>query len=299
MVNLQSERLKGVFALFGAALIYASFGLLIRTMEKMYGDYSQVAIRFALAFVVIYFLNKFRRGTQLAQLDRASKLKSLILGLTFGAVVLFFTLSVTNTKIANTVFVFYGTSMISSLLIGTFALKEKLSVQKVIALVVAFVGLVMYSNAILTLSFGIITGVIAGFFDGISNAIRKTLQGIDRRSILQFQFFGSALLASIAMFFSSEPLIKNVSLLPVLVTVVFALLQIKLGDWLLYGFQRFDVNTGTIILATELLFASLVGLLFFRETLSQKELLGGILIFAASITSAIEFKSRKLMPKTV
>ncbi len=291
MFKFQSERLKGAFALFGAAIIYSSFGLFIRSMEAMYGDYSQVTARFLLAFIFIYFLNKVRGS---AAVDRASKWKAFILGLTFGAVVIFFTLSVTNTKIANTIFVFYAASMIVSFLIGTLALREKLTLQKILTLAIALLGLLMYSNTILALSFGIIMGILSGCFDGVSNAIRKTLQGVNRQGVLQYQFLGSALLAFVAMSLSSsQPLIKTVSIIPILVTILFALLQIKLGDWLLYGFQRFDVNTGTVILATELFFASLIGLLFFGEILSMKEALGGLLIFTASVISAIDFKFKQ------
>jgi len=70
--------------------------------------------------------------------------------------------------------------------------------------------------------------------------------------------------------------------------LVFALLQISLGNLLLYGFQHFDVNVGTVILATELFFASLIGLIFFREIPSTHEIIGGCFIFVASILSAVD-----------
>ena len=252
-----SEKFKGASALFGAALIYALFGLLIREMAKMYGDYSQVAVRFVLAFVLIFILNRFFKKT--TKLARSELIKSIILGLIFAFAVVFFTISITQTKIANTVFLLYAMGMITSLLIGTALLKEKLTSQKILAIVIALVGLAMYSNVILVLNVGIITGILSGFFDGVSNSIRKTLKGADRNNVLQWQFFASAFLASTVTLFASEPIIKDVGILPIIVTVIFVLLQIKLGDLLLYGFQHFDVNTGTIILATELFFASLIG----------------------------------------
>lgn len=40
-------------ALLGAAIIYASFGLLIRILSEMYGDFAQVTARFLLAAAIM------------------------------------------------------------------------------------------------------------------------------------------------------------------------------------------------------------------------------------------------------
>lgn len=288
MLQFLSDKFKGALALFGSAFIYASFGLLIREMAKMYGAYSQVAARFILAFIFILVLNRLCRNT--TKVSRRNFFKAVILGCFFIIAVIFFTLSVTQTKIANSVFLLYVTSMIVSLIIGTLLFKEKFTTQKVFALVVALAGLFMYSNAIFALSTGIITGILSGVFDGLANALRKTLKGIDRAMVLQHQFLGGGLLAILVMLFMTEPIIKEITLWPILVTIIFALLQIKLGNWLLYGFQHFDVNIGTVILATEIFFASLIGFIFFKETLLLNEAIGGLLIFIASVISVVELK---------
>ena len=92
------------------------------------------------------------------------------------------------------------------------------------------------------------------------------------------------------MLVSGESAIKDVSTLPIVVGIIFGLLQIGLGNLLLYGFQHFDVNVGTIILACELAFAAILGWIFLSESPSSSELLGGVFIFMASIFSAVNFK---------
>lgn len=89
---------------------------------------------------------------------------------------------------------------------------------------------------------------------------------------------------------SGEIIIKEVTLLPIIVGIIFGLLQIGLGNLLLYGFQHFDVNVGTVILACELIFAAILGWVFLSETPTGNELLGGMLIFVASIISTVDFK---------
>ena len=285
---MNSDKVKGASALFTSAFIYSTFGILIRQMALMFGDSAQTAVRFGVAFVFIFILNFIRK--QSINLPKKAILKACLLGLSFGCVVLLFTISVNNTKIANSVFLLYAGSMISSLAIGTILLKEKLTTIKIVAILIAFLGLYMYSDAILVMSVGIIAGIVSGLFDGISNAIRKTLKGLNRNAILTYQFAFSSLLAALAMLVMGEVILKQILPLSILAVIIFAFLQIGLGNLLLYGFQHFDVNVGTVILATELFFASILGFLLFKEIPTSREILGGMLIFTASIISTVDLK---------
>lgn len=84
---------------------------------------------------------------------------------------------------------------------------------------------------------------------------------------------------------------------PIVAGLIFAALLVGLGNLLLYGFQHFDVNVGTVILATELFFASLFGWVFFREVAAPNELIGGAVIFLASILSAVDLSALKKWAK--
>ena len=101
-----------------------------------------------------------------------------MLGFAFCGILLLFTISVNNTKIANSVFLLYSGSIISSLLIGTFVLKEKLTSIKIIAIILSLVGLAMYSNAITSLSVGVITAVLAGLIEGGCKRAAQNSQGL-------------------------------------------------------------------------------------------------------------------------
>jgi len=233
---MNSDKIKGASALFTSAFVYSTFGILIRQMALMFGDSAQTAVRFSVAFVFILILNFIRK--QSMSLPKAALLKASLLGITFGCVVLLFTISVNNTKIANSVFLLYAGSIISSLVVGTLWLKEKLTPVKIIAIITAFIGLYMYSDAILIMSIGIIAGLISGVFDGISNALRKTLRSLNRNTVLTYQFAFSSLFAALAMLLSGEVILKVILPLSMVAVTVFALLQIGLGNLLLYGFQH-------------------------------------------------------------
>jgi drug/metabolite transporter (DMT)-like permease len=283
---LKTEKFKGALALLAGAFLYATFALLIRELSKLFGDSAQVAARFLLAALIITVINLVAH--KIVKLPRKELIKNAALGVAFTFVVLFFTISANETKVINTVVTCYAGSILASLVIGTTMLKEKLTINKLLAIAFALTGLFMYADAILALSIGIITGLASGLFDGVSNALRKTLKTSDRNVVLMYQFGIGSIFGLILLLFSGGDIIREVSLVPVLATILFAVLLLCLGNLLLYGFQHFDVNVGTIILALELVFVLALGYLFLQESPSGKELAGGALIFAASVITVLE-----------
>lgn len=279
---------KGFYALTGAAFIYATFGVIIRFLSPAFGDNFQVLARFFVAAAIISVFNIITGKA--SRLAGKTILRISALGIAFVSVVLLFTYSINNTKIANTVFLLYAGSLTSSFLIGTYIFKEKVTINKAAAIVLALFGIAMFANAFLALSIGVIAGLASGILDGIQNSLRKTLKGVDRNLVLQYSFAAGSAFAALVTFISREQMIKSISALPIIVIFFYAVLLLVMGNLLLYGFQHFDVNVGTVILSMEFLFAALLGLILFREVPTVKEMIGGGLIFVASILSGIDSK---------
>lgn len=289
--------IKGAGALLGAAFIYAAFGPLIREMSSMFSDNAQVAFRFTLAFIILGIVALFFKRPQ--RLRGRTLAKAALLGVAFCGVVILFTIAVNTTKLGNSVFLLYAGSILTSLLIGTLILKEKLTPVKIAAIVLALIGLAMYSAAFLALSLGVVAATLSGVLDGVSNGVRKTLKGVDRGSVLLYQYAFGAGMALLVLTFAPHDAIRTVSIWPLVVGVLFALAIIGVGNLLLYGFQHFDVNVGTVILAAELFFATLLGWIFFHEIPARNEVIGGLLIFMASILSAVDVSVFKKQQKII
>ena len=292
MTSKLSDRAKGGLALFGASAIYASFGPLIRVLSEMLGDYTQVAARMGLAFVFLLLVAvsfKLIRKLTLKQIGY-----SVLLGLISIGIVASFTMAVIEVKIATAVFLLYAASMTSSLILGTIFFKESIGIQKIIALVLAFIGLWLFGDVLIALTFGVLAALFSGVCEGFGNVVRKKLKGVDKTTVLLFQFFVSAVGALLLALVFAEPMVKEISTGPIIALIVFALLQLGLNNLLLFGFQHFDVNIGTVILSLELFFAAILGYFIFGEALALNELLGGIAIFIASVVSAWEFKQKQI-----
>jgi drug/metabolite transporter (DMT)-like permease len=75
-----------------------------------------------------------------------------------------------------------------------------------------------------------------------------------------------------------------------MITVIFALVLIAGGNLILYGFQHFDVNIGTVITSTELIFGSLIGYIFYKEVPTLVETIGGVIILSGAIVAGVNFK---------
>jgi drug/metabolite transporter (DMT)-like permease len=180
--------------------------------------------------------------------------------------------------------------MISSFLLGTFLLKEKVGGQKILAIVLALGGLSFYSNDLIAINLGIIFGVLAGIFDGISNVFRRKLAGVNRNAVIRVQYAVGTIFTGLITLLSGDQILKDVNTRGAVATIIFSIILIAAANLLLYGYQHFDVNIGTVIMSIELVFGALLGFLFYQEVPKSHELLGGTLIFAGSVISSIDLR---------
>lgn len=295
MENIQHlKQYKGVAALFTCSAVYASFGPLVRILSEMFGTYAQVAARMGLAFVFLLTLALVFKKIQ--PLSKKQIVTSIILGIVSTSIIVFFTIAITEIKIATTIFLLYAASIFSSLLIGTFIFKEKLGAQKIIAIILAFFGLYtfMSSSIALGLGFGTVAAILSGVSEGIGNGIRKGLTGADKTTVTLIQFLVITICSSFLIVLFNETAVRTISTEAIIALVSFSALQLVLNYLLLYGFQNFDVNIGTVILSLELFFAAILGFVFFGESITGTEIIGGLIVFLASIISAWKFKEKSL-----
>ena len=266
-----------------AALLYASSGVLVRVLGHMWGDKAQVAIRFLLVSIMLVIHRLVRSNKP--QFNRQQVANSLFLGIAFSGVVLFFTASIQKTSIANAMFTFYAGTMISSFIFGSLFFKETVTKRKIIAILMALAGLAMYSGAIYAGTIGVILGVLAGISDGFGNIFRKKLKGADHLEVLRIQFIVGTIFCSMVMLASGEKIIKHASLSVSLATILFSVVILIAALLVLYGFQHFDINIGTVILSSEIVSAALLAYIFYGEVPAINETIGGLFILAAAIAS--------------
>lgn len=280
----------GSEALLGAAFLFALTNVLVREMATMWGDQAQVAARFALVWIILIGFAHFK-GTK-THIPRSKKLSAILYSLFAASAILFFTLSVQMTTIANTLFTSNATELFVAFLLGTILLKEKLNTRKFIAIGLAVAGLAFYSDSILVGSAGIVFGMLGGATTALCNLLAKKLKGVDLSVIMRMQFgLGTLFMVALTLLFSPNDIIRIVSIEAIIATILFALILIAATRLVLYGFQHSDINIASVILSSQLAFGALLGFLVYQELLATHEMISGLLILGAAIIGGMSQKA--------
>jgi drug/metabolite transporter (DMT)-like permease len=285
-MNKRKYATTGVEALFLAAFFYAGTNALVRYMSPMWGDQAQVFARFAVAGLILLIINRFRKEKVKGTLKGKTEF-AIALSLLQSLAILFYTLAVIKTSIANMLFVSFATTMIVQFLLGTIVLREKVSRSKIIAIVLSLIGLALYSHSLISGNTGILFSVLAGIVGAFANLMNKKLADADRWAVLEVQYcLGAIFLFGITLALGGD-FIRIVSLGGILITIVFAITILIASYLLLYGYKRVDVNIGTVISSTELVFGVVLGLLLFSELPNIWEMISGVFITTGAVVGAL------------
>lgn len=279
--------LGGTEALLGAAFLFAATNVLVREMADMWGDQAQVAARFALVWLILVVFAHIKKGTK-SVIPRSKIMIAMGYSIIAAIGILFFTLSVQKTTIANTLFTSNATELFVAFFLGTLLLKEKLTIRKLFAIGLALAGLVLYSDSILVGSAGIIFGLLGGATTALSNLLAKKLKGVDLSAIMRMQFgLGTMFMIVLTLLFSPHDIIRTISVEGIVATILFALILIAATRLVLYGFQHSDINIASVILSSQLAFGVLLGFFVYQELLAINEIVSGLLILCAAIVGGI------------
>jgi drug/metabolite transporter (DMT)-like permease len=284
--------LGGSQALLAAAFLFALTNVLVREMSTMWGDQAQVAVRFALVWMLLVIFTRFKK-TARTTIPRSQKANAIIYSIVAATAILFFTLSVQATTIANTLFTSNATELFVAFLLGSLLLHEKVSARKLVAIALAVIGLFLYSGSFIVGSAGIIFGLLAGGTTALCNLYAKRLKGVDLGAIMRMQFgLGAVFMIGLTVLFSPDDIIRTVSFQGIAATILFALILIAATRLVLYGFQHSDINIATVMLSTQLAFGALLGFFIYQELLAPNEIVSGILILCAAIVGGVTKKPK-------
>lgn len=286
--------MNGVISLLGAALFYSVVGVLIRSLDSAFGVYTQVGVRaLALVLMVLVWLVLTARKVKLSR-----ETLPLLIGMTLCAYVstVLFTRSVVMIQASNALFFLYGSGYITALILGVYVFGERFGGLKLTGTIFALMGLSMVAGLSLpvNVSAGMLAALGGGVFFGLTNMFRKRLGNYDRISVLLFDGVLGSMLMFGAAIFTQEVMFKQVTILVMLLVGVFALGNLLSGWATLYGFTQVNLQLGTVILTTDVLFAMGMNALFLGERPTGMEALGGLMIFVAIIMLSMTAKILKI-----
>jgi drug/metabolite transporter (DMT)-like permease len=296
-VEPRDQRL-GLAALLLAAALFGAFGPLIREMSKMFGDAAQVTARLSIGFLVATSLISVTG--RMRRFPKANHGRLFSLGAAQAGIYTFFTLSVTQTKIANTTFLLFAGIILVSTVLGVVIFRERITIWLATSIALALCGLVIYNGPSIDTDSATAFGILAGCCAGLTTTFRKLLKNEDALVIVWVSL-GYATLVSLALLaISNDEMIRTVSWPSALATMAFGVLVVTQSQLVTYAFSHVNLSAGSVILSTELVFGALFGWIGYNEVPTSAELAGALFIVCGAILLAVRHvtRSRPTTPVT-
>ncbi len=250
--------------------------------------YQVVEYRFAIALLAAFGLVIIlRKKLQFGEHDK----KSLILfAISFPVSVILFTFAIFYTTVALAVFSFYIATLVSSFVLGRLFFGERIHIYKQTALMLVLLAIFVFTDPFgsSTLGVGFIFGLLAGVVQGIASSFQKKLSNTtDKLSLLVVQTTAGVALSATVLFATGQPLFVELSTSDWIIAAVFGVSMLAISYLFLVGFKYTNLNTGSILVSSELLFGPLFAFLLLSETLGVHVIVGGLLTAAAAIFAHI------------
>lgn len=278
-----SDKQKGILALVGLAIVYASMGIFVRYLSLSFAFFQQIYLRLFTAVVIGFLI--YNRSLNYQKLKKIKPEEWLLL--IFRATTYYllglalYTKSILLTKISTVSFI--GSIPMTAIL-GMLLYREKITYKKVAFLLLSFIGVVIISvkdfSSIFDWRLGELLALISVIFTSLSIVLRKNQSKLlSNNEMSQIIITIAFIMLFFTSFFAKESLPltgwNTGSMLIVIIAGLANTIMIFLTN---YGFEKIQTVIAANILTLEMFFAVLIGLMFYREIPSLKEIFGGVLI---------------------
>jgi len=274
MLNI-SNHLKGILITTLGVIILSPDALLIRLLNT---DTWTAVLWRGLAFstgILILMLLMYRRDV--IQVFRNIGKAGMVIGVIFGISSFFFTASVQNTSIANTL-VIISTSPLFAALFSWLYLKEKVPLRTWLAMLVIFtaIAMIMWNSAGTSSIWGDLAALGTAVFMAISFTFTRKHKDTNMVPAMFISGLVSASLAALIIkqtsnsFYLSDAAIPYLIMGGIVVTLAFALITL--------GPRYIPAPEVSLIMPLETVLGSYLGWIFINEKPSSLTIIGGFIV---------------------
>jgi drug/metabolite transporter (DMT)-like permease len=289
-----AQGLVGTSSLLVVGLLYGLSAVITKYLSDVINAYQVIEYRFGIAFLAAAAaLALSARRVTFDHIDTATLVAFAV---TFPASAILFTLSVFHASVALAVFSFYIANLLSQFALGSMFFHEEIDRYKAAALVVSVASLIAFTNPFseFTVTSGFLLGLTAGVVQGIASTYQKRLGGsVDTMLLLACQALTGTVMAGVILAFTGEALIPILNGFAWLVTIIFGLSMLAIMYLFVVGYRYTNLNTGSVLVSSELFFAPLFAYLLLAEHVPTNVFIGGVLTAVAAVLVGIPAKPRK------
>ena len=287
--NRTGSNISSVIMVLAAAALWGIIGVFSRQLSAAGLNAVQITFLrcfFATVFLLIWLLLRNRSAFRIRLRSLPLFLGTGLCSIVFFNICYFLTLSATTVSVAS---ILLYTAPFFVILLSAVFFHERITIQKLIALLLAFIGCcfitgIIGSSVSLTGTV-ILTGIGSGLGYGLYSIFAKPALKEYSSDTVTFYTF---LVASIGIFPFSQPgeMLDCFSKVPI--SIVWALLLALISTllpFLLYtkGLERLEAGKASVMAFFEPLTATLTGILIFHEKLTLWHVIGILLIFTGVV----------------
>lgn len=273
----------GYLCFLAAAVLYGTFGLFIRGLQGYFSDIGQVAVR---SLGALFIALVWAAATTTTHDRRAfSSLRVWGFGITFPIAMLLWTIAVAWGTVRSGTFGLYFGSLLASILFGSIFFQERITIKKVTCVGIALLGAATFLlpfdiTDYTTTSVGI--GALGGCVQSLNLCYRRWLGDISRPVVLVVQGVGGFVLcAGLAAILS--PHIPTASIGGWSLGLAYGALSALVSYLLLVGTRYIELSRGAIVLASDLVWATLFAALALGEVPTQYQIVGCALLLGSMV----------------
>lgn len=300
-----SNHLRGVLMAAGSAGLWGLMGIFTRVLSG--AGYTSLEVAYLRCLLTGAGLLLFHGllHPQVLRVDRRGLLISLVFGaVTYTVGFLSYAFSVQRIPVAMAAVLSFM-SPVWVCLIGLVVFRERVRPRQAVSIACCLLGAVLITNLLGSRDLRFDTlGMLGGVMNGVGIAVQVSVPRYfagrySRDTMLTYGFLGAA--AVCALFADHAKLLRTMTgpgSLPVLGSVLALGIPCTLvANICFVKSSRYVKPTTTCILAAlEVVVSTLVGVLLFRETLTPVQLLGGVIIVAASLGTELLDREKQAEP---
>lgn len=282
----------GFLSLFSVGIIYGVFAIITRIITREITPFQQLLTAYFVGFVISLIL--IFAGKISIPFSKINKSVLVLYSIIYAVSYVFNFLAIINTKINIAVFTFYASSLLLSLLINVLFYKETINLKRSISLILMIAGLIFFTYPFTSFNnLGFIFAVISGSLEGVSNFLRKYLSSkMNQPSLISLQMIGGFIFISFLILFLKQNFTFSISSQGLLLLLFFSFFFTLVNYLAIIGFSNFDLNLGTIIISSDMVFATILAAVIFKEIPILKELIGSLLIVSAIIIPNLNLRKK-------
>ena len=289
MSAAHSRRGIGVASLVLVGALFGFSGVIAKHLSGFLDPYQVVEYRFAIALAGALILLALSRE-RLSFSAVPNRILALY-AITFPLSVVLFTLSIFQGTVAIAVFSFYTATLASSFVLGRIFFSEQISARKAVALILMLLAVICLTDPLnhFEVGAGLLLGIASGVVQGIASSFQKTVSGATSRiGLLVIQCLAGTAVAAMVIIARGSSLTPSLGAINWIIVIAFGLSMLAIAYLFLVGFKYVNLNTGSILVSSELLFGPLLAFVLLGEGLTTIVLLGGALTATAGVVVSLD-----------